>query len=150
MRVYLIPMYFWTPPKHPYTARVAICNRKCGFGPHDLIYEDTLGFFGGGVEAGETPEEALRRELTEELPSFEYSILEKVYGSEDFVVFSVEAGIWSQEEYQKLAGTCNEGFVHAVFSRPDLSQEQFLQHLQNMRPLGPFVVESLAKVFESP
>lgn len=150
MRVYLIPVYAWTHPKYDNAARVAVCNRKQGFGPKHLHLEDTLGFFGGGVEEGETPMGALWRELREELPCFLEGrpdlALKLVYDDGAVMVYVVDAGVWTQAEYQRLAGSCTEGAVDAVFSRPDLDLGQLRQHLEAMNPLGFFVRDALVEV----
>lgn len=70
-RAFVLPVVLWKHPKDEKPRSIAIVNRgtlfKSTLAP---AYEGKLKLFGGLVEKGETPEQALERELGEELPSF--------------------------------------------------------------------------------
>lgn len=149
MRVYILPIYTWTHPKYGNTAHVAVCNRKQGFGPKQLALEGALGLFGGGVEKGETPIEALMREIQEEIPALLSGLpdlqekLCLVFSNPTTQIYTVEAGVWTQQEYQKLAASCTEGAVDALYIRPEGLDA--LLKTQNL--LSPVIEEVLLQIF---
>lgn len=112
-RHFLLPIFFWKHKKAVYSVPVALINRKRLMPPKLAHFEGFGGLFGGAADEGETPEQTLRREMSEELPLLDISKLDmSLLESHDHITITpLHCGEWSQELYQKLAGCCREGEV---------------------------------------
>ena len=129
----MIPMYLSsTVPLVPSSASVLILTVKDGGyavqlrdDKPEIWYPNHWGLFGGGIDPGETPEQALIRELDEEL-SF------SCIGATLFTTFSFDFsqfghGVMSRYFYELRttrlalsAARLGEGRAMAVFDLPDL------------------------------
>lgn len=84
-----------------------------------LIHEGLINLFGGGIEEGEDPETALKRELDEEIPGFVSEDLltqaVRVHEDDQIIVFAVPADLKGHrhtrdtDQIGRLAKLCKEG-----------------------------------------
>lgn len=75
-RIFVLPVLLWKHPKDEKPRRIAIVNRGTLFKSSLSEYEGKLKLFGGLVEEGEDELVALQREVNEELPEFEYTLMD--------------------------------------------------------------------------
>lgn len=69
-----IPMRVYALLYDAGTSRVALNLKDCALPPRLAEYEGKIGLFGGAVEPGESYTQAVRREMAEEVPGFEYDL----------------------------------------------------------------------------
>lgn len=96
-----------------------LCNGKRLMPSKLAQFEGTTAFFGGKIEDGETPEDAMERELREEL----------AWNDEDFdtmghlirldsmggaAFFAIDIGVLDEDRLSSFASGCAEGIVDPV------------------------------------
>lgn len=118
-RVYVVLTGMFSHPKYNCTYPVAFVNRKMFMPARWMAWQGKVGFFGGGLEEGETPEEGALREIREELPGFHTPSQEnlvKCHEDEKIIVFKYDIGKIDQTLYQTLSSFCTEGLVDVLDS----------------------------------
>lgn len=118
-RVFAVLTGLFLHPKDNSGYPVVIVNRKMFMPKNYMPWQGKVGLFGGGVEAGETALEALRRELSEELPGFVIPEIEErdllfTNIHDNFKVYQCELGCVDQSIVCQVAGACQEGLVDVL------------------------------------